>query len=160
MFFMGLQYGAEIRMNSAIERQSYNTEKTITLKIPVSLPYQIYADGFKRVQGEFEHEGTFYNLIEQKIANDTLYIVCVENEIKSQIKTKQVDFEKAANDWPGATKSAYNLLISFSKDFLQNASNNVGLNSAPIIELSYLIHTFDTLEGIHETITPPPKRIS
>lgn len=100
-----------------------------------------------------------YNLIEQRITDNAMYIVCVKNEIKSQIKSKQADFEWAANNWPGATKSTFNFFICFSQDFLQNSSNSGALNCSLPMELPYFIQTFDTLEAIHNTSTPPPKHI-
>ena len=159
MLFMGLHYRAELTMNKHIEQRTYGMENTITLKIPVTLPYQIFAEDFQYIQGEFEHNGTFYNLIKQKVANDTLYVVCIENELKSGIETRKVDFEKATNDWPGTTKTTYNLFTNFSKDFLQNSSWKPVLSNPVVFELSYARNTFETLDGFHNTSKPPPKYI-
>lgn len=157
ILFLGLHYRADISINRAIEQRTYNVEKTVTLRIPVSLPYQLFADGFQPVKGEFEYNGTYYNLVKQKIANDTLYIVCVENEIRSELQAKQNNFEKISNDWPGATKTTYSLLLSFSKDFFADVSPSIGKKIVTILELVYVKRSFDTLEGTSKINTPPPK---
>lgn len=158
--FLSLHHRADININKAIEQRTYNLENTVTLRIPVSLPYQLFADGFQPVKGEFEYNGAYYNLIKQKLANDTLYIVCVENETRSELNAKQVDFERVSNDWPGATKTTYGLLLSFSRDFLADVSPKIGKNVMTIFELAYIKMSFDTLEGIHKINTPPPQAIS
>lgn len=157
LLFMGLQYQAEVKMNETIEQRSYDAGKTVTLKIPLNLPYQIFSDDVRYVQGEFEHDGTFYSLIKQKIVNDTLYVVSVENELKSGIRAKKTLFEKITNEWPGASKNAHNIFISFSKDFLKNSGFAPGANHLSMVKYSFPVLTFDTLEGMSSTDTPPPK---
>jgi hypothetical protein len=154
---MGLQYQAEMEMSEVIEKQIYDVENTITLRIPVSLPYQMFAEGFQHIRGEFEYNGEFYNLIKQKISNDTLYIVCMENVSKSEISGKKALFEKITIDWRGVSKKTYNLLIYFAKDFLQNSRCEVIPLQTWMMEFSFLSSVFDTKEGNITSDTPPPK---
>jgi hypothetical protein len=67
--------------NVALEAQkdeldSSLKEELITVKVPVSLPYQTNWTAPQSVQGKLQVGNEFYEMVEQIMLNDTIYITC------------------------------------------------------------------------------------
>jgi hypothetical protein len=67
--------------NVALELQKDELESTlkeeyITVKVPVSLPYQTNWTAPQPVQGKLQVGNEFYEMVEQIMLNDTIYITC------------------------------------------------------------------------------------
>ena len=159
MLYQGLRYHADMSMNALLEKDVYEEHKTMTLKIPVPLPYQIYVDGYQKITGDFEYEGKFYSLIKQKLEKDTLYVVCINNILKTNLEKKMTTFERIINNWPDSSKKSSKLLLSFTKDYFLNTTTCI----CDIEGWSRrMAHSFDfskTIEGSYFLLTPPPETI-
>ena len=79
-----------------------NTEpgaaETITVKIPINLPYQTNWKDFERVDGEMTYKGTTYKYFKRKIYNDSLILVCVKFAEKNKLQNASDDYFKKVND--------------------------------------------------------------
>ena len=64
---------------------NYSELETFEFKIPLNIPYPIQNRGFDRVHGAFEFDGEFYELVQQKLERDTLYVVCIKNASESRL---------------------------------------------------------------------------
>jgi hypothetical protein len=70
---------ANAAMDKQIESNHYDQDLTFTVKIPLTLPYPVQQNVYERVSGDFEYQGEFYKLVEQKYSNDTVYVTCLKN---------------------------------------------------------------------------------
>ena len=116
--FVGLRYKAKRDIVQRLDRDQYSAEETITLKVPLSIPYIADDDDFQRVNGEFMHEGEFYRLVKQKLVQDTLYIVCIKDIQTKHIKRALADYVKTFTEKPLDGKSQSKTTITFIKDFV------------------------------------------
>ena len=115
---VGLQYKAGLDMVSRLDNDQYQEEETVTLKVPMAIPYHVDDASYERVNGEIEHSGEFYRLVKQKIENDTLYIVCIKDNDSKAIKRALSDYVKTFTDKPANTKQSSKFMAGFIKDFL------------------------------------------
>ena len=144
-------------LSKRIEANNYDDTETIELKIPVSLPYPLQENGFERVDGKFEHKGTFYKLIKHKLENDTIYIVCIRDLETKQIANTLKDYVAKTNELPVNSKNTLNLFGKFLKDFEATQQDFFQQTSgwASDIEFSnptFILHSADLIpQG------PPPK---
>ena len=115
--FVGLRYKTAIDLVARLDKQQYLDEETVTLRIPMTLPYHQDSE-YERVDGEIEHQGEFYRLVKQKLQKDTLYIVCIKDYDSKRIKQALADYVKTFTDKPVDAKSSGKILTSFIKDFL------------------------------------------
>ena len=83
--FMGWKYKHEIGMLAWLDAERYRENEVHTIKIPIAVPYAFNMREFVRVNGTFEHSGTFYRLVKQKLANDTLILVCIRDEVNRKM---------------------------------------------------------------------------
>lgn len=154
--FIGLHHRSDQLLAKKIEADLFHDDELVELKIPVTLPYPIQQNGFERVDGKFEHNGTYYKLIKQKLENDTMYIVCIRDVQSKQIADTLKDYVAKTNDLPLNSKSL-NLFGKFLKDFESvetGLPHQVGGWSS---EITFADLTFIPRSAIIALHGPPPK---
>jgi len=118
--FMGLQYQNTQRFTQRLDANDYNAAEEVTIKMPITIPYVVESNEYVRVDGDFEYNGEFYRLVKQRMANDTLYIVCVKDHQSQRINDALTDYVKTFSDNPGSTGNT-TTLPSFIKDYLSSS---------------------------------------
>lgn|GEM_PF-6123400 len=71
-------------MESKIESHDYKDEYLLELKIPLHLPYYLDQPDYKSSKGEINYQGHIYNYVKSRVKSDTLYILCLRNDIKTE----------------------------------------------------------------------------
>jgi hypothetical protein len=115
---VGLEYKAGLDLVARLNKEQYRAEETVTLKVPMALPYYIDKGCFERVDGQIAHQGEFYRLVKQKLENDTLYIVCIRDNDSKLINQALSDYVKTFTDKPVDNKHTSKYAIDFIKEFL------------------------------------------
>ncbi len=144
---MGLRYKTSQDLVQRLDRLDYSDDETVTLKVPMAIPYHIDSEEYERVDGEIEHQGEFYRLVKQKLEKDTLYIVCIKDKEGKRLNKALADYVKTFTDKPtNASHHNTNVTSTFIKDYLpqsfsvENSSmgwtQEVGVSSSPVVLLS------------------------
>lgn len=113
---IGLSFKVKHDISKRLDNDQYQAEETITLKVPLSIPYYSGSGEYERVEGEIQHDGEFYRLVKQKMEHDTLYIICIRDHKSKHIKQALADYVKTFTDKP--VKSKGKGQVSFIKDYL------------------------------------------
>ena len=154
--FIGLRYKSKLDLVRRLDKQQYSEDETITLKIPISIPYQMGTE-YERIDGEIEHHGEFYRMVKQKLESDTLYIVCIKDHESKRIKQALTDYVKTFTDEPVDAKHNGKNFTSFIKDFLPTSVHitevSFGWNHAIDVNTSFKFF-YDRSIAI---FTPPPQ---
>ena len=110
-----MQHKASEQLEARLDRNLYDESQLIELKIPMNLPYQTNWSAYQRYDGEIEVEGIMYKYVKRKVANDTLYLMCIPNTKKMSLETAKNDFFKLSNDLQNndSKKSDNSKTISF-----------------------------------------------
>jgi hypothetical protein len=156
--FWVLQYQYDLKIASIIDSGSYYQDETVELKIPMSLPYPLQPRDFERISGKFEYNGEYFELVKQKLENDTLHVVCLKNQDKNHLVSTMTNYVKLTNDLPGTAQKAFNFLGKLLKEY--NNSNKVLFTPDPglMAEISFVIlKTSKTPLPALEIPSPPPK---
>lgn len=93
-----MQQKASNQLEARLDKNLYNESQLIELKIPMHLPYQTNWSGYQRFDGEIEVDGIMYKYVKRKVADDTLYVMCIPNTKKMNLETAKNDFFKLSND--------------------------------------------------------------
>lgn len=123
--YVGLRYQAKSELMARLDTRDYSSEETVTLKIPFTLPYWADSRGYERVNGEFQYQGQFYHLVEQKLEKDTLYVVCIKNASESRLHEAMTDYVKLTNDIPASSQKNVKLFGSMMKDYVKGNSAEI-----------------------------------
>jgi hypothetical protein len=119
--FLGMQYKNDLAMARKLDTEHYSDTESITIKIPIAIPYAADSKDFERVDGEFEHNGEFYRLVKRRLAQDTLYIICIRDQEHKRIHQALATFIKTFSDKTTDSQSGTRATIFFTKDYLSHS---------------------------------------
>lgn len=119
--FLGLQYRNTVTITRQLDSDTYDESQTVTIQVPLSVPYMYNDADFKRAEGTIEHNGETYRLVKQKYANDTLTMICVRDAVGERIKEVLSDYVMSFSDNAGDEQQNSKLTVSFIKDYLPQA---------------------------------------
>jgi hypothetical protein len=156
--FWVLQFQYDLKIASIIQSGSYQKDETVELKIPMSLPYPLQPRDFERISGKFEYQGEYYELVKQKLDNDTLHVVCLKNHDKHQLVSTITNYVKLSNDLPGTAQKAFNFLGKLLKEYNPSNKPELSFNVALVDEITFMLFDFsDTPHPIQDIPSPPPR---
>ena len=113
---------------------------------------------YERVDGELQHDGVYYNYVERKVSNDTLYLKCRVNSKKTSLYRNLTEYAGRINDIPGeknANQSARKLVLA--NEYIQHLTTYK--IPAPVISSTeYKIGANKSLPDSYvEDLFKPPK---
>lgn len=157
--FLGMQYRNDAEMIKALDASQYDESQTITIKIPISIPYMTDNTNFERVNGKFEYQGEHYRLVKQKYAKDTLTVVCLKDHETKRINQALSEYLKTFTDKPPVQGQNSNVTLNFIKDYLQQtfslSTTAIGWE-ADVIQYGYCIHLIPSFTA---SLIHPPERV-
>lgn len=157
--FMGLRYKTTQDLVKRLDNRDYSDEETVTLKVPMAIPYHIDSEEYDRVDGEIEHQGEFYRLVKQKLVKDTLYIVCIKDVESKRLNQALADYVKTFTDKPSnSNHHNTNIASTFIKDFLPQTFAVEHTSSGWIQEVSVSSKPVVLLSSFSASIVHPPER--
>jgi hypothetical protein len=145
----------------SIDKGEINESQLLVFKVPVPVYHQI-DKGFERVEGSFEFEGRFYEMVKRKLEKDTIYTYCLPNEQKrvlvdklnDHIQTHVVDFESPKPIKPEKP------LPALLKEYLTHAHGQLppqeGRLAAAVGPIPYLLQFSSP---VLQLPSPPPKEV-
>ena len=119
----GLQFKSTLDLVERLDNHKYSINETITIKVPLAIPYQLLSGEYQRVDGEIEYNSESYRLVKQKMDKDTLFIVCIKDQTSTRINQALTDYVKTFTDKPIQAKNAGKTFVGFIKDFLLTSIN-------------------------------------
>ena len=158
MVFLGLQYKNDIAMTKVLDSHAYDESQTITIKIPVSIPYMPDNSDFQRVDGKFEHLGEVYRMVKQKYAKDTLTVVCMKDHEDKRINQALSVYVKTFTDKASDHDANLKISINFIKDYIPQTFS---IHSLCLGWMNDVIHnSFDRtlIPTFNASIVHPPER--
>ncbi len=113
-----MQQQSDVKMEASIDNNNYNEKDLITIKMPLSMPYQLDQKDFERVSGEVTYNGKIYKYVQRKVSNGELILQCLPDENKMKLQSAKEDFFKFANDLQQNNSSKKSNTSDFSKNWL------------------------------------------
>jgi hypothetical protein len=151
-----MRYKSKLDLVQRLDRQQYSEDETITLKIPISIPYQMDSE-YERVDGEVEHRGEFYRLVKQKLQSDTLYLVCIKDHASTRIKQALTDYVQTFTDKPVEGKKSEKAQNNLIKDFLLSKITISTFSRGWNHPIDLISKSYDLLNADRSIVSPPPK---
>ncbi len=127
--FLGLQFNNTKVLQARFDNDDYAHLQEVTIKVPITVPYQSDTREYVRVNGEFEHEGDVYKMVKQRLQRDTLYIVCVKDNTSKEINQALKDYVKTYTDKPSSEKSQTTVLQNLIKDYITTSTALQSINA-------------------------------
>ena len=105
LLFYYEQQRSDRQIEALLDKEEYNEAELITIKTPLSLPYQSNTADFERISGEINFNGRIYKYVKRKIDNGNLVLLCLPDKNKMQLEKAKEDFFKNTNDLAQADNS-------------------------------------------------------
>jgi hypothetical protein len=153
--------------NVALESQLTVTEtiaahEYITVKVPVSLPYQTNWTAPQSVQGKLQVGSDFYEMVEQIMLNDTIYITCKpDRDARANFYALADHINKHINDNANdGPKPSKNIVIQLLKEYVSFQRVHTFFiieslsDSTPLNQFSFLL-----LSRAFGVFSPPPESV-
>jgi hypothetical protein len=156
---IGLQYRNHVAVNRSLDLDRYDASQTITIKIPVSIPYTPDQENFERVSGEFEYDGQLYRLVKQRYARDTLTVVCVRDNEHVRIHRALSDYVKTFTDNATTDSSPSKITFTFLKDYIAQKFTIHTHASGWKSEIHYTTHSNTLTSTFPSAINHPPELV-
>jgi hypothetical protein len=141
-----------------LDDNAYNASEAITFKMPITVPYNTDSRDFERVDGEFEHNGDVYRLVKQKLAQDTLYIVCVKDQESKKINQVLADYVKTFTDKPASAKQGAKTAPTLIKDFISFSVAISNTSSGWETLTDYFLSPENLIPTFTSSVVHPPER--
>lgn len=154
----GLRYKTARDLVKRLDDHRYSEDETITLKIPMTIPYQLSSTTeYQRVDGEIEHSGEFFRLVKQKLENDTLYIICIKDRASSRINKVLADYVETFTDKPIHNNPNGKLYNGFIKDYLPSSIAITSASSGWHFSVAHATITASFTSRSIVVKNPPPR---
>ncbi|MGL6268607.1 MAG: hypothetical protein ACRC2O_11820 [Chitinophagaceae bacterium] len=114
---------------------------------------------YERVDGEVTLNGIYYNYVERKISQDTIYLKCLPNSGKSQFLAARAEFSKSVNglnDGPKSSSPAEKK-INLVNEYNQPSAEDIFAVYAFIATSSRFITDDCLIHSFIEDIYRPPQ---
>lgn len=115
--FLGLKFKHDSRTRTQLDLGNLAGLETITIQIPLSLPYSADDTEFERIDGKYEYNGEYFRLVKQRYANDTLTIVCIKDQNEKAIEGGLRNYVKTFAQHHTESNGA-KFQVSLIKDYL------------------------------------------
>ena len=153
---------AEKEFQEYISSTIISEEELTLFKIPVTEYAARGASDFDRVEGDFEQNGKFFEIVKQRLQNDTVFVYCINNEkeealyaqLSDHINTHIVDGKPVKNN--KSEKSYKNLLKEYLPKTYEVCIDNT---SFVVISNSNFAYNKTLISAYLPIFNPPPEII-
>ncbi len=84
-----------------IDDGDYEISQLVEVKVPLRLHYYSSSLNYERYYGETEVDGRYYSYVMRKVMNDTVYLLCLPNTLKAELKKAKINAGLLAADFGG-----------------------------------------------------------
>lgn len=163
LLFDYAQQLSDSRLQAALDKNQYDERDLVTIKVPLSLPYQTSWKEVERVDGEVNLDGKIYKYVKRLYSEGEMIYWCLPNEQKMQLQTARDEFFKYANDLMqnSSSKKSDHSNNSFSKNTLSDYDDHqisyqtFSFNNSSRHEVAFDISSLSN--GVCSTPAQPPE---
>jgi hypothetical protein len=156
LVFSILKLKAGHELSQRLELQNTDQDETVTVKVPLNLPYPINSTGFERVKGTIKSGNRFFQLVKQKIEHDTLTMVLVQDNESNHIEDVMLTLDKqhgAEKSQEGTLNFSFKLIQDFIASSVKLSAGNAPWSRS--IEFNYYLNSLISFNP--GAPNPPPK---
>ena len=158
-----MQQRSDKHLEALLDKEQYDERDLVTIKVPLSLPYQTSWKEVERVDGEVNLDGKLYKYVKRMYYEGEMIYWCLPNEQKMQIQTARDEFFKYANDLlqNNSSKKSDHSNNNFSKNTLSDYDDHQQsydfTSSLSLIQYNAPADNLSLPPGITDTPAQPPE---
>ena len=98
LWFNYAQQQSDIQLAASLDKHQYNDAELISIKVPLSMPYQTAQSNYERVDGEIKINGKIYKYVKRRVVNGELELLCLPDQNKMRLQSAKNDYFKTTAD--------------------------------------------------------------
>lgn len=164
--FAYMQHQSDVAVVAMLDETAYTEDELVTIKVPVSMPYQYERTEFERVNGEITLEGKIYKYVQRKIVGGELVLQCLPDHHKLHLQKAEKDFGNTVNDFvqhSTSKKSGHSgktKMKLFSSDYMPIAAEQYETSTVVSQALQSLVANNQLPTAPHTSPEQPPECFS
>lgn len=139
-----------------LDTDNYSSHDVVVFSVPISIPY-LQQQSYERVNGEFEYQGQYYSLVKQRLENDTLYLVCIKDQMKKKLVNVLNEYSNLVNNLPAKAQHPAGQFEKLFKDYTSAAPASISAVGGWCIQLFFVEEEFSLLHQSYPVLSPPPR---
>jgi hypothetical protein len=161
IFFYSIQQQSDKILETAIDNNQYDDRDLITVKIPLSMPYQVGIPEFERYNGEVNFDGITYKYVKRKVVNGELVLMCLPDKARMSLETAKNNIFKSVNDLQGSSTGKSNTKGSSVKNIAVDYNQSlITFSLSPyncISKVNRVSVTFSLASPYYRSADQPPE---
>lgn len=105
------------------DKNQYDDESLVTIKVPLNIPYLTEQPEFERVDGKINVDGKVFRYVKRKIVNSEMILICEVDNVATKLSKNQNDYFKTLTGLGNNTSKSPNT-SNFNFLKLLNVYNN------------------------------------
>ncbi len=106
LLFSYFIHQSDVQMVKQMYDNKFNSAKLLEIKVPVNMPTIQDWTEYENIPGQIQFNGGYYNYVRLKMTRDTMYVVCLPNNVKTHLVNANIIVAKNINDVPLSKKGA------------------------------------------------------
>ena len=158
LWFNYAQQQLDKQLEASLDKHQYDAADLISIKVPLSMPYQVTQSNFERVDGEIKIEGKIYKYVERRIVNGEMELLCLPDQNKMQLQDAKNDFFKTTNDIAAnnSEKKSDNAKTSIFKNLTADYDQQIAVYTIAMAVPSKNNHSSRKTYSLSSTPHTPP----
>lgn len=112
---------ASLRTKNRIENNPHDLGANMIIKVPFSYPYGAHDEHYQPASGEIMYKDTVYQLVRQRVYEDTLYIVCMRDTRTTEAQGRVAGYVMSFSTENKHQSQSLSLVDVFTKYYYQTA---------------------------------------
>jgi hypothetical protein len=104
LLFKYFIHESDVQMVKQMYDNKINSAKLIELKVPVNMPTIQDWTEYEHIAGQIQLNNAYYNYVRLKMTRDTMYLICLPNNVKADLEKANIIVAKNINDVPMSKK--------------------------------------------------------
>ncbi len=96
----------DAQVSARLDKNNYVDKDLVVVKVALNMPYLTSSNEFVRTDGAVVLNGIHYNYVKTKVSDDTLYLMCLPDFLKTSLYNAKTDIAKQSADLPTGKKNA------------------------------------------------------
>lgn len=157
LWFNYVQQQSDVQLEASLDKHQYNDADLISIKVPLSMPYQTVQSNYERVDGEIKIDGKIYKYVKRRIVNGELELLCLPDQNKMRLQDAKNNFFKTTNDIAtNNDKKSDNTKTNIFKNLTSDYEQQAVIYTVSIIVATKQSYSSEIIYSLSSTPHTPP----
>ena len=153
-----MQSQTDACLEEKVDNKRYDEKDLISIKTKLDLPYYTSSPQFERAYGSITINGTSYQYVKRRVYNDTLELLCLPNQAKTNMQSIKNELTTAFAEGQATTPKKHTTIKISLPDFFQ-PFKTFSAACCTHLDQVFVAGNAQVFEGYRLKLKRPPKSV-